>query len=187
MVTQALLKEKLHYDEPTGVFTWLKPGHPKAKVGSRAGHKSKSGYRAIGVCGRCYPEARLAWLYVTGQWPTAQVDHINRVRDDNRFINLRDATQSQNNANVGLRKDNTSGYVGVGWSPTLQKWRAYITIHKKLITLGHFNTPEEASAVRGAKHRALYPDLPPIDYTLTGYSQESAWKSRLPKEDLLGY
>lgn len=121
---------------------------------SVAGHVNKStGYREISLDDRSYCAAKLAWLYMFGEYPECVIDHINRVRDDDRFVNLRLATQSQNIANSGMYAHNTSGAKGVyfyksrkakGWAP----WWAYITCDKKRFSLGYFHTKESAIAAR---------------------------------------
>lgn len=73
------------------------------------------------------------------------VDHINRNGLDNRRANLRSATVSQNNANQGLRRDNTSGFKGVSWHAAGRRWNARIGLNGKTHSLGHFLTREEAA------------------------------------------
>jgi hypothetical protein len=93
---------------------------------------------------------RLAWLWHYGEWPT-QVDHINRVKSDNRIENLRLATNSQNRANTGLRRDNASGQTGVWFDNHRKKWAAEIHWQNQKTRLGRFNTFEAAqSAYRQA-------------------------------------
>lgn len=151
MLTQARLKELLHYDPETGVFTWLVRRGPMA-AGSVAGSaylKRKDGdlYITITVDGHCFQNAaRLAWLYMTGIIPVEQVDHKNRQPLDNRWRNLRLATPGQNQANKGVRKDNTSGYVGVAFIPEKGKWRARLSVDGRHKYLGYFPDPEQASA-----------------------------------------
>jgi hypothetical protein len=93
------LRALLDYDPDTGVFTWRNPRTYWHKVGDVAGSVNGRGYRILGICGRYYAEHRLAWFYVHGAWPTHTIDHINRVRTDNRIANLRDVTMRENNLN----------------------------------------------------------------------------------------
>lgn len=143
MVTAKRLREVLEYDPLTGVFTWIKAGkHTQWLLGREAGrvHK-KNGYREICVDGRLYFAHRLAWLYMTGQWPRDQIDHRNRQRSDNRWANLREADNSTN----GLNRSNVSGvsfYRKGGYA----RWRARIHIGGKTHSLGYFNTRELAEA-----------------------------------------
>ena len=90
MLTQQSLKEILHYDEDTGWFTWLTDRGGTAKAGTRAGSLKPDGYRVIRIGEKKHLEHRLAFLYKTGSWPKKLVDHKNRIRDDNRWLNLRD-------------------------------------------------------------------------------------------------
>lgn len=145
MLTQERLKDLLHYDPETGVFTWR-----VAKRGIRAGavagavHKD-SGYILIGIDKKSYRAQRLAWLYMTGEWPPALVDHRNLDRADNRWANLRAATRAQNNANTRSRAHNKLGIKGV--RAVGSKFRAIITIDGNPIHLGYFPTADEAHAV----------------------------------------
>lgn len=136
----------LHYDPETGIWTWLvKPSNP-VPCGAQAGSPHNRGYIAIQIDGVKHLAHRLAWLYMTGSWPKNQIDHKNGNRSDNRWSNLREARDSQNNANSRLRKDNKSGLKGVFWRRDLNKWQAYINCSGKRYHLGYFSTKEEASA-----------------------------------------
>lgn len=88
------LKELLHYDPDTGLFTWL-TDRGRAKQGDAAGNHV-NGYLRVRIHRKDYLLHRLAWLYVHGAFPTHQIDHINGVKDDNRIDNLRDVNQSEN-------------------------------------------------------------------------------------------
>lgn len=143
-LTQERLRELLHYDEVTGHFTWLAASGPRAKVGARAG-TAIGGYRAIGVDKVVYKEHRLAWLYVKGVWP-ALIDHKNREPSDNSWLNLREASQSQNMQNT-VRKKGLSGFRGVYWNTTDKNWHARISIDGKRVFLGGFDCALVASAV----------------------------------------
>jgi hypothetical protein len=136
------LKQILHYSPETGQFTWL-ISKPRIKIGNRAGTINKTnGYRQIRIDGKDYQEHRLVWLWQNGSMPSHQIDHINRIRDDNRIQNLREATTSENHENLGKNKSNTSGFTGV--CAVSNKWKAQITKHGKNYNLGYFQTPEEA-------------------------------------------
>src|SRR3989304_2031824 len=87
-ITQSALKQIIHYDPDTGVFTWIVNRGRKAKSGYLAGVISDLGYRRIQISGRKHYAGRLAWLYMTGSQPVNEIDHINGVRDDDRFSNL---------------------------------------------------------------------------------------------------
>ena len=149
VITVAQLRAILHYDPVTGNFTRLiKNNHDRkaGNIGDIIGTKKSSGYLFADVLGCRYRVHRLAWLYMTGIFPDGQIDHINGIRSDNRWINLRLADNQQNQANSKRKKNNTSGYKGVFWSSQLQKWAAKINPDRKQVHLGYFDDPTEAHA-----------------------------------------
>lgn len=147
-LTQDLLKSLLNYDPDTGVFTWLVQRRGTAKAGTTAGSINGCGYIHIRVNIKMYPAHRLAWLYVYGVWPSKGLDHINRVRTDNRIANLREATDGENKQNCSLHRNNSSGIKGVGRNQG--KWRARISVDDRQIYLGRYTTIEDAIAARKA-------------------------------------
>ena len=90
MLTQSELKSLLHYDPETGLFTWIAPLSNRVQVGDVCSTVAPIGYILIGVRGQKLYAHRLAWLYMTGEWPENQIDHINCVKTDNRWANLRE-------------------------------------------------------------------------------------------------
>lgn len=141
MLTQDRLKELLTYDPVTGEFRWLKKRRG-VRSGEIAGNCS-DGYRRIRIDRLEYKAHRLAWLYVRGQWPGDDIDHINGDPGDNRLCNLREANHAQNMANQRRRKDNTSGRKGVARSAAKRpRWRA----HFRGRYLGSFATEDDAHA-----------------------------------------
>lgn len=156
MINAEQLRELLHYDPDTGIFTRIKIIAPQSrvKIGDIAGCANREGYVRIklgGRKGRSYSAQRLAWLYMTGKWPKDEVDHIDLNTSNNRWNNLREANRSTNIANTRRRVDNTSGAKGVYWRESDRKWRAEISAHKRRIFLGSFDHFEDA---RDAYHRA---------------------------------
>lgn len=143
VLTQARLKELLHYDHETGVFTWLAAGG-SAHINDIAGSLSGTGYSRIKISKREYLSHRLAWFYMTGEWPSAEIDHVNLDKADNRWANLREATPSQNHANKGRLATNTSGFKGI--TRHRAKWKAAIEVHGRSFHLGVFDTPDAAHA-----------------------------------------
>jgi hypothetical protein len=139
MITHKRLKEVLNYDPNTGIFRWK----TTRKLGVKAGSLKTIGYTAIYIDKVMYYAGRLAWFYMTGEWPRSRIDHINRIRDDDRFINLREATQSQNIANSSLSLSNKTGFKGVSKTRS-GKWCAQIKFQYTKFHLGTFDTPEEA-------------------------------------------
>lgn len=152
ILTEERLKEVCDYDPETGALTWRIPRR-KCKVGALIGSPDDRGYLKVKIDYRIYYIHRLAWLYMTGAWPTHDVDHIDRNKANNAWGNLRAATQKQNSENVGLTRGNRSGIKGVSWSPIHKKWRARIKHNYKGITLGYFD--DVASAVQARKEAEL--------------------------------
>ena len=148
MISYEQLIEVLEYTEDTGFFTWKKSLANRISVGDIAGAIDGNGYRLIGIHGKRYRAHRLAWLYKTKHQPPEQIDHINGVRDDNRIINLRLASQKENMRNSSLRSDNTSGTIGIEWHKQNKRWRARITVSGKSIEIGSFLNKEDAIAAR---------------------------------------
>lgn len=152
MLTQEELKKQLSYDPETGVFTWA-IRKPKVKFGSTAGKVRPKGYVEIRVNLVSYFAHRLAWLYMTGSWPEADIDHINRDPSDNRFSNLRPASRSQNLCNVGALSTSKTGIRGVDLHKATGKYRARIRSDGKRIELGLFASIEDAAeAYRAAQN-----------------------------------
>lgn len=146
MLTQTELKSQLHYNHVNGLFTWLK-NKSIVKAGNAAGCLKKDGYIHIKCNNKTYPAHRLAWLYVYGYIPNYYLDHINGRPSDNRIINLREATASQNSHNVKITSRNTSGIKGIHWHKKSKKWIAKVSINKQSKYLGSFNDIEFAELV----------------------------------------
>jgi hypothetical protein len=144
MLTAERLRELLHYDPDTGVFTWLRVKGRRVRVGALSGKANGGGYFQIGVDGRIYYAHRLAWLYVHGEWPVASIDHVNCDRCDNRLANLRPATKAQNAANARKRTNNSSGFKGAYWNARRNKWMASIEADGHQRHLGYFDNPTDA-------------------------------------------
>lgn len=158
----------LRYEPETGLLYWRERpnsafSHPKTAIlwkASRAGKEAftayhKSGYRRGRIYDREYLAHRIIWLLQTGNFPKFEIDHINGVRHDNRWGNLRDVTRVENCRNLCRRSDNTTGVTGVCWYPPLQKWQAQITISGHRKHLGYFDSLQEASAARSEASIAL--------------------------------
>ena len=158
MITQETLKSLLHYCPDTGIFTYLVRSAQCVQVGEMAGclHK-QNGYLHIKILGKNYKAHRLAWIYVYGEFPPSEIDHVNRIRADNRICNLRLAIRSENMQNKSKYQNNKSGYVGVHWNKTAKKWRAYISINRKRIHLGGFADMDEAIEARKSGEIKYHP------------------------------
>ena len=135
----------LYYEHENGIFYWKINASRKKVAGKPAGYLNGKGYIVISINSKEYQAHRLAWLLSTGQDPSnLQIDHINGIKNDNRFCNLRLATNSHNACNRGLSTRNTSGYKGVSYAKAKRKWRAGIRINGKEFQIGYFDTPELA-------------------------------------------
>lgn len=155
-LTQKYLKTVLDYDPETGCFIRLVTTAKNVKIGDIAGCLSPIGYRMIGIDGRLYYAHRLTFLYMTGRFPKDHIDHINQKKNDNRWVNLRECTPSQNQANVGLPRNNTSGFKGVCWHKGSNKWMARIIIKRKSLHLGIFKSKGDAARAYNAKALELF-------------------------------
>lgn len=152
-ITQLELKSRLHYNPKTGVFTRISSSSAGPKIGDIAGWL-QDGYRKIMVNGKTYFAHRLAWLYVYGEFPENQIDHINHIRNDNRISNLRDASGSDNQRNQRVAKNNTSGTIGVIFNNLINRWVARIGTPQKRIFLGRFKKKEDA--IKARKEAEIY-------------------------------
>ena len=143
-IDAASLRRILDYNSNTGIFIWREYRGSNARPGIEAGYYDPAfGYHVIRI-DRIYLAHRLAWLHYYGEWPHLYLDHINGIGNDNRIVNLREVTKTENSWNSRKRKDNASGYRGVSIYKKTGKWRARITVHKKEHSLGYFDTKEEA-------------------------------------------
>ncbi len=147
-LTADFVRSILLYDPLTGIFTWKhRPEYPQnwntRYVGKKAGRIS-AGYIGISIAKKRYKASRLAWLYMTGQWPVDEVDHKDLNRSNDKWDNLRAATSSQNKKNLGMRSDNTSGIKGVSWDKSRSKWLAMAMKDGRQINLGRYDRRDDA-------------------------------------------
>jgi hypothetical protein len=142
-MNQDQLKAEFHYDPVTGVFRrrFAKP-FSNRRPWSVAGSVATKGYLQISVSGKLFMAHRLAWMYVYGDWPKQQIDHINGRKDDNRIENLRDVSGTVNMLNQ--TKPRGEKLLGVTWHEDGKKWRARLTINGGCKSLGMFATQEDA-------------------------------------------
>jgi hypothetical protein len=157
--TASYIRELLVYNMESGTLTWkTRPRHHFKSdkmfkqwntqfAGKPAGHVSKSsGYVMIGIDNKDYVASRIIWILVMGRAPNDRVDHKDRDKTNNAWLNLREASPSENGTNAKVRKHNTTGYTGVTISryKDLVRYSANMSVDKKRIYLGTFDTPEEA-------------------------------------------
>lgn len=157
VLTIERLKSRLTYDPNTGVFVWLKSCQGTL-AGAVAGTTDDDGRINIVLDYVRHKAYRLAWFYVTGSWPKQSIDHINGVASDNRFCNLREASQQQNNTNLHkARKHNKTGLLGAQWRKDKNKYRSRIVCNGVEHFLGYFATAEAAHAAYLKAKRRLHP------------------------------
>ena len=155
MLTVQELKELLHYNPDTGVFTWLVK-RSGIKLGDVAGTKRKNDgktYIIISVDGKKYRAHRLAFLYMTSDFPELICDHINGNGIDNRWYNLREVDYVNNNRNMKLRVDNSSGTPGVYWNKKDKRWQVSIKVGKNRGYIGQYKKLKDAVEARLAAER----------------------------------
>ncbi|RYD26034.1 MAG: HNH endonuclease [Lysobacteraceae bacterium] len=167
-ITPEICRQLVRYDPETGKLWWLERGMEWfTDLRSCASWNSKyagkeafwvytdDGYRKGLLLRVPFRASRLAWAITHGEWPKGEVDHINGIKDDNRICNLRDVVRQVNARNRTLRRDNRSGYNGVGVAETAGKWKATIRGYDKSILLGIYATKAEAVAARQAAQKVL--------------------------------
>lgn len=150
---QNYLKSVLHYNQDTGIFTWINPPkqHPRLK-GEMAG-SNKTGYILIKINNKKYKAHRLAWLYMYGKFPENNIDHINGNALDNRIINLRTCDQAQNNAN---KRRYLTKKISKGVRKNKKSYSARIQFRGVCVTIGCYKTEKEASDAYFEKAKELY-------------------------------
>lgn len=164
-LTQDRLREVLNYNPETGAFTWTLPRRG-VQVGRECGRLSKQhGYRDIGIDMAQYRAQRLAFLYMLGRWPVGDVDHINGDKTDNRWVNLREATRSQNSSNVKIgKRRNTSGLIGVTWDKARNLWRAQIRQNGRKVNLGRYKEREDAALAHDRAAVAAFGEFATLNF-----------------------
>ena len=169
------LRQLLHYAPETGVFTWKERardfcGDDRIRNSWNARYAGQpaftmsehQGYKVSRVLTASFKAHRVAWAMHYGAWPVEFIDHINGQRDDNRIVNLRLATKSENAMNRKRQIHNTSGFKGVSWDSSCRgskKWNAYIKVDGIKKNLGRFQCPKEAAAAYNAAAVARFGDF----------------------------
>ncbi len=153
LVTQQRLQEVLSYDSETGLFTWLVSTSFRIKVGDIAGCPDKNGqinYNGIRIDSKLYDAHRLAFLYMTGEWPEV-VDHINGNGLDNKWSNLRSVTQSVNTINKHTPVRSSTGYRGIYPGKKLGSFQVRVDRNQRRYNIGTFETLQQAIEARDRK------------------------------------
>ena len=153
------VKDYLNYNPDTGEFTWIKSPAKIIKVGQKAGSIDKFGYLRIKFKGKKIAAHRLAWYFVYGELPEKELDHINRIKTDNKISNLRLCTRAENITNTSKRKNCSSEHKGVCWHKRVGKWGASVRVNTILIHIGYYNTEIEAAEAYNEKVLQHYGDF----------------------------
>lgn len=135
------------FEQLKSVFTYDADSGIVSSNRKPAGYVMKSGYHLLSYKEKRLYAHRVAWCLITGDWPTKEIDHINGVKNDNRFLNLREATRRENSRNQSITSKNTSGFKGVSFHKRTGKWRADIQLNGSQKSLGSFYSREEAFEV----------------------------------------
>lgn len=150
------LRQRLTYCPKSGKLYWNKTGVEAFTYTGKRGYKVTS-YKHDGRTTSLYAH-RVAWAVFYGEWPTGQIDHINRDRTDNSIKNLREVTNRQNSLNSKKRATNKSGFVGVYKHTQTGAWTAQITVHGKTKYLGCFDNIEDAAKKRREAEKMYFHD-----------------------------
>lgn len=160
----SLLRQLLNYDAGTGILTWRERTPNMFKAGNRTplanctrwnkifsgkatGSRGGHGYLVVRLGSCVYQAHRLVWMMQNGVEPD-EIDHINGDRADNRIANLRDVPRAKNRLNQKRYENNKSGIPGVFWDASRDRWRSYISIDRRRISLGQFDDIDDAVRVR---------------------------------------
>jgi len=140
---KALLLDLFSYSVLEGALYWRKRPSPRASLTSPAGYTDTEGYRVISINGLSYRRHRLIWAYFNSDPGPLEIDHINRIKGDDRLENLRKATRAENSYNTTY-STNKSGAPGVCWHKRDKKWRVCIKSAGENVHLGYFDDLEDA-------------------------------------------
>jgi hypothetical protein len=153
ILTQNRLKKLLDYNPDTGIFN-RRMANGRLKILKSL---NQDGYIRFQLDKKFYFAHTLAWLYMTGKMPTLEIDHKNRIKTDNTFNNLREATRSEQCQNKDLPINSTSGFKGVSWKKAQNRWFAHIKLKGKKYHLGYYNDINDAIVARKQAELIYHP------------------------------
>jgi hypothetical protein len=171
-----ILRKLLRYEPNTGYLYWLprsveffkSDANWKAwnvRFSETQAFKSLSdGYRRGRIFGKTYPAHRVIWAMQTNDWPTDQIDHIDRDRQNNCWANLRNATLSENRANIACRSGGTSGFLGVHWHKRDCNWHAMLSKNGKRVYLGSFIDEQMAAKAYDEAAKRLHGEFANLNF-----------------------
>lgn len=176
-ISPEFLRAALRYDAESGRLFWLhrddrRTGN-KSWNAKHAGmeaftHQDRSGYRRTNILGKSVAAHRAAWAIFFGEWPDGDIDHINRVKSDNRIENLRLATRSENCANSTKKSGASSIYRGVGWNERAKKWQARIAFNGMRKRLGLFSDEKDAAIAYDRAAKEIHGQFANPNFVETG-------------------
>ena len=168
LLTQESVRELFDYHPDIGILTHKTTRHNRVRVGDVLGYIHQGhGHVVCEINGRAYQLHRVIWLWEYGEWPDRQVDHENEIKTDNRICNLRQATNGENQRNVGkLQRNNTSGVKGVQWNKRQKKWLAIITVDAKVLVVARCDDLHKAAAARRAAELKYFGEFAPMSPAL---------------------
>lgn len=152
-LTQQDIRKLYDYSSKTGTIQ-------RRDEGVAGMYHATNGYLRLRYKGKSCSAHRVIWMYMTGNWPEGDVDHIDHDRLNNRWCNLRVVSRKENMQNASISKSNKSGFTGVGWCRQQRQWRAQIMVDGKSIKLGRFDKVEDAidARKRANAHYAFHPN-----------------------------
>ena len=146
MIDITQIHKYFFYDN--GKLFWkCKKAHSIHNIGDEAGTTNKRGYKIVVLDRKHFRIHKIIWFMHHGDWPEI-IDHVDGNTSNNRIENLRKASQAQNAMNRKIAKNNTSGITGVYFCSTWKRWKAEIKFHSKKLTLGGFDSFEDAVNAR---------------------------------------
>jgi hypothetical protein len=156
VIDQETVRKLFHYDAESGILLWRYGNGKNVKPWQQAKSLNGQGYCTVKVNGTNYRVHRLIWLYVYGDFPKEDIDHKNRIRNDNRLCNLRAVSRTDNCQNISLPNHNKSGHIGVSWFDLRKTWTVYVKVNKKNKWLGYYKNLDDAIAARKAGEKQYY-------------------------------
>ena len=156
VIDQETVKKLFHYDAESGMLLWRYGNGRNVKPWQQAKAPNGQGYYTVKINGTNYRVHRLIWLYVYGDFPKEDIDHKNRIRNDNRLCNLRAVSRTDNCQNISLPNHNKSGHIGVSWFELRKTWTVYVKVNKKNKWLGYYKNLDDAIAARKAGEKQYY-------------------------------
>jgi hypothetical protein len=156
VIDQETVKKLFHYDAESGMLLWRYGNGRNVKPWQEVKAKNGHGYYTAKIHGKSYLAHRLAWLYVHGTFPEQDIDHKNRIRNDNRLRNLRAVSRTDNCQNISLPSHNKSGHIGVSWFKNHDCWTVYVKVNKKNKWLGYYKNLNDAIAARKEGEKQYY-------------------------------